>query len=232
MFICVTPEDAARLDEVETNVEGGSIFPIMGGAREAGSPFAFNAHQTVVCVLPPHFHPVDQFQVFTCGSGKVGGHRVAAGTIHYSDANTAYGPLVPADEGFSYLTLRPRYEEGYHVLPASLELLKERTRERKGSQKVVKTDPSQVRPSGADALWSREDGVSVFRIDAAPGDRLAEVPTTSPRYYVVMRGSVLLEGRCCPNGTCLWASAGSSLPELQAGEEGAMLAVVCFARPA
>lgn len=231
MIFCVTPEDAQGNDSIATDLEGGSGYHIMGSSKEPDAPFAFNARQTAVCVLPVHFHPVDQFQVWMEGSGKVGGHHVSRGTLHYSDAYTPYGPLVPASEGFAYLTLRPKFDVGYHVLPESRPLLREKMREHRGAQHIVEIDPGQRLPDGLVMLWSRSDGVAMARIDASAHALLHSMPTASNRYYIVMSGSVHFEGRSCPAGTCLWASASETLPSLQAEASGAVVAVLCFASP-
>src|SRR5262249_37311330 len=57
-------------------------------------------------VLGVHFHPIAQFQYFTRGTGRFGGHDVRPGIVHYSDPLTPYGPLEPGHRGVAFLTLR------------------------------------------------------------------------------------------------------------------------------
>lgn len=51
----------------------------------------------------PHFHTIDQFQVFVDGSGRLGSHVVDPIAIHYTNGYTGYGPIVAGENGF-YIT--------------------------------------------------------------------------------------------------------------------------------
>ena len=59
--------------------------------------------------IPPHYHAVDQFQLFVAGAAMLGRFPLRPGSVHYTDGYKAYGPIVsPPDEGYEYFTLRPR----------------------------------------------------------------------------------------------------------------------------
>jgi hypothetical protein len=229
MMICVTPEEAARTSKVTSEVEGGSMLHVLGEKQVPDGPLAFIASQEQICVLPTHFHAADQFQLIIAGTGKIGGHKVSVGTIHYSDAYTPYGPVVPGNDGLSYLTLRPRYNYAYHVLPECKELLQQKMRVHRGAQKIVETDLDQSLPAGNLLLWSRSDGVAVSRIDAGPDEQLSVEPSASGRFCVVMRGAVHFQGRRCPEKTCIWLGPGETLPAVAADSEGAVVVVLSFA---
>lgn len=70
------------------------------------TPFAFLVEMTPGSVLPTHFHPVDQFQVFVSGSGLLGRHLTNGLYVHYADRHTAYGPISAGPRGVTYFTLR------------------------------------------------------------------------------------------------------------------------------
>src|SRR4051794_30692220 len=68
-------------------------------------------------VITPHFHRVDQFQVFVAGSGMIGKHPIAPVTVHYSDGYTPYGPIVAGPEGITFFNLRSSGDSGQHEMP-------------------------------------------------------------------------------------------------------------------
>jgi hypothetical protein len=89
----------------------------MGWVGPGQGPQAHLIDQDGSHILGTHFHSTDQFQVFTHGSGRVGQHHVAQGLAHYADRHTVYGPVAPAPEGLSYVTLRPEHDPGARFMP-------------------------------------------------------------------------------------------------------------------
>jgi len=82
-----------------------------GVTRE--EPQAFLIEMSSNEVIVPHFHEVDQFQVFVAGSGSLGRHATAGPlAVHYADHHTGYGPINAGALGFSYFTLRARTDPG------------------------------------------------------------------------------------------------------------------------
>lgn len=75
-------------------------------------PMAFLVEKRPGGVTRPHFHRADQYQVVVGGSGKLGLHDTAGVAVHYTDAYSAYGPIVAADDGIAWLTLRPGWDPG------------------------------------------------------------------------------------------------------------------------
>lgn len=63
-------------------------------------------------VIDAHYHDVDQFQIILAGSGTIAGEPVSRGTVHYTDANTPYGPIVAGPEGITYAVVRPNVNAG------------------------------------------------------------------------------------------------------------------------
>ncbi|MEX2626738.1 MAG: hypothetical protein WD225_07620 [Ilumatobacteraceae bacterium] len=58
----------------------------------------------------PHFHHVDQFQVFVEGRQRLGSATVEPITVHDADAQTPYGPIAGDDE--SWIDLIQRESDG------------------------------------------------------------------------------------------------------------------------
>src|SRR5689334_9041256 len=69
-------------------LEGPQVF--MVDFPEAGSS------------ISPHFHDVDQYQIFVRGNGRLGSNEAGPMTFHYADAYTPYGPIVGADQGIAF----------------------------------------------------------------------------------------------------------------------------------
>ena len=109
-------------------------------------PQAFLIEMQANEVIVPHFHEVDQFQVFVSGSGSLGRDRDAAQplTVHYADHHTGYGPINAGPQGYSYFTLRARSDSGavYLHQPGYREKLKpSRKRHGTASGLTLSTEP-------------------------------------------------------------------------------------------
>jgi hypothetical protein len=68
-------------------------------------PVAFRVAKEGAAVVHPYFYQVDQYQIVVQGSGRLGIHDIASITIHYTDAYSAYGPIVAAGEGVAWRAL-------------------------------------------------------------------------------------------------------------------------------
>ena len=80
--------------------------------RKSDSPEAFLIEMSPSETLLPHFHAVDQFQVFVAGNGVLGKQRATPLIVHYADHHTGYGPIVASPSGLSYFTFRPTTDPG------------------------------------------------------------------------------------------------------------------------
>src|SRR6185436_18633542 len=76
------------------------------------APVAFLAQGTPQRVTRPHFHDVDQFQVVVKGDGVLGKHPLPMHAVHFTRAQTPYGPIVGGSQGIGFLTLRARWDQG------------------------------------------------------------------------------------------------------------------------
>lgn len=101
------------LKEGETPPAAGVIYPM-----------AFLVEKDPGAVVRPHFHAADQFQVVTQGGGRLGRHDIGTVAVHYTDAYSAYGPIVAASEGVSWFTLRNTWDPGARYMPAAREQLR------------------------------------------------------------------------------------------------------------
>jgi hypothetical protein len=68
-------------------------------ADEALHPMAFLVEKRPGAVTRPHIHQADQLQVVVAGHGMLGDHEFSDGAVHYTDAYSAYGPIVAGKSG-------------------------------------------------------------------------------------------------------------------------------------
>lgn len=84
--------------------------------KGASTPQAFLIDMQANETILPHYHEVDQFQVFVAGSGALGRHDVPTCAVHYTDHHTGYGPIKAGPRGYSYFTLRAQTDPGAKYL--------------------------------------------------------------------------------------------------------------------
>jgi hypothetical protein len=145
------------------------------------------------CTLDVHFHELDQFQVVVSGSGRLGRHQVGAGTVHYTDAHTPYGPIVAGDPGLGYLTLRRDSDTRTLYMPASRERLGEaRTARPSFPHRNIEFDPNSCPNDGPCWHLDEPDGVQIghLRLDAGAGV-VVERPAPQDAYLVITRGAAM-----------------------------------------
>jgi hypothetical protein len=139
-----TGEEHWRTDFLGRQGNGGAIL---------NEPQAFLIEMHAGESILPHFHEVDQFQVFVAGSGGLG--RQAAGLIavHYADHHTGYGPINAGPHGYSYFTLRAQSDPGAHYL------------HRPGYREALR--PSPKRHGIADGITLSTEPVLMLRTELA-----------------------------------------------------------------
>ena len=156
----------------------------------------------------PHYHGIDQFQIFMDGEGRLGNHKIAPISIHYTNAWTGYGPIVAGDKGMSYYVVRP----GLDVMGSQyLHTPEGRANLKKGGKRFLLAENLNVRsvdelrklaaietekvidlPAG-----DPDAGVFAHLVSIGPG---TEFTGFDPRLgggqvFLVLAGSMLHEGR-------------------------------------
>ena len=186
-------------------------------------------------VLREHFHEVDQFQVVVEGEGQLGRHHVHAGDVHFSRAYTPYGPVVWGDKGMMLLTIRPRPDsKGAHYMPDCREEVT--TAARKPYQLSRQAHFSETNADvHVDVLPDMHDdaGLSAHTYTLKPG---ARTPASDPsrgggQWILVMKGSLLHEGKSYPAFSIAEVSPDESAFSLHAGADGLNAIVLSFSRP-
>jgi hypothetical protein len=227
------PSEALARNAVQVSKEGASATDFIGKRAETSDhPLAFLVQGPPRYVIPPHFHEIDQYQIFVGGSAMLGKHAVTAGSIHYADPYTPYGPIAATDEGFAYITLRPVSIIGYHEMPGGGPLLKpvNEARGRRGRMMVADIAPGGVREAAAEALFEEQDGIAAFRLVAGPGETLPQPRVAhGGAYFVVLEGGIVADGQSYPPQSCIWISETETAPRMMAGPTGSVVAFMSFA---
>ena len=233
-MLSAIPSEAVARNAVQVSKEGASATDFIGKRAETSDhPLAFLVNGPPEFVIPPHFHEIDQYQIFVGGSATLGKHTVLPGSVHYADAYTPYGPITATEDGFNYITLRPRSIIGYHEMPGGGPLLKpvNEARGRRGRMLVADIAPGQTRESSSEPLFEEPDGIAAYRLSAGPGAVLPQPDVDhGGAYYVVLEGTVTADGTAYPPRSTIWVGQGEAPPAMIAGAEGASVAFMSFAR--
>jgi len=184
--------------------------------------------------IDPHFHDIDQFQVVVDGSCKMGKKFAEPVTFQYADAYTPYGPIIGAEEGFAFFTLRPIASGGFFAMPRNRHKMPCRA----GRNIAGRFDTS--RPLPAPGLVIEEPLMADHQPDGvdAIGIRLgADAQCAGPasigggQYYLVCEGEAWQNDMHLPRRSLIHVPTGDDAPVLRAGVDGADILVLQFSRP-
>ncbi len=187
-------------------------------------------------VLRAHYHAVDQFQVVINGSGLMGKHKVGPGSVHFSRANTPYGPIVWGDEGMGLLTIRVRPDTpgGPKYMPDRRDDLRKTPRNAYQVSQVVRPPRAMNGDVYVEAIPGMQDsnGLAAHAITLKAGaSTLAPSPAgTGGQWILVMEGSLIYEGKTYPAFSIAEVSPDEKAFPLQAGPDGLHSMVLSFSR--
>ena len=229
----VHPVAPAQAHAVVRSTESGEFVmsDFLGRHDDLSSASGFQAYpvQQKAPVLRPHYHEVDQFQIVVAGTGKLGGHVAAAGTVHYSDAYTPYGPITTTErEGLSHFTLRLHPAIGINFMPES-----RNKRETRGGEHFT-CQVAEALGTGLDLLAETRRGAQAWAMKLSAGSPLAPdalAPLHGRGYAVVLAGAVVLDERALPERTVIPFVDPGILGRMRTESGGtATLAVVTFSQ--
>jgi hypothetical protein len=212
-------------------------------ADETLYPMAFLVEKDKAAVVKPHFHQADQYQVVVQGAGRLGIHDVATVAVHYTDAYSAYGPIVAADEGVSWFTLRNAWDPGARYMPQHRQQLREaraRYHHREATCGPVPplSDTELAKLQGASEMALIEatsDGLGTWRYTiAANGSITGHDPATGGgQFWLVTAGTARVScGELLPVNSCIFAAPDDLAVEFFAGPGGADLLCMQFPKRA
>lgn len=211
-----------------------------GDGQIRSEPQAFLVEMSANETIVPHFHEVDQFQVFVAGGGGLGRNAAGLLTVHYADHHTGYGPINAGPQGYSYFTLRAKSDPGAHYLhkPGYREALKP-SRKRHGTAAgiTLSTEPvlmdlkelkiEQVMPEldGADGL-----SASIIRMGPGMGQTGPDPQATGGQYYLVVNGSMELAAGSYSAWSTVYVAREDAPLAFTAGPKGLEALLLQFAR--
>lgn len=212
------------------------------GELKEHQPQAFLIEMSANEVIVPHFHEVDQFQVFVAGSGSLGRSKEAAQplTVHYADHHTGYGPITAGPQGYSYFTLRAKSDPGavYLHKPGYREKLKP-SGKRHGvaagvtlstepvlmERKDVQVEPLMQELGNGDGL-----GASLIRMGPGTTFEGPDPAATGGQFYLVANGAAELESGSYAAWSPVFVPKTDRPLKLRAGPKGAEVLLLQFAR--
>jgi hypothetical protein len=206
-------------------------------------PMAFLVEKEAGVVVQPHFHQADQYQVVVQGSGRLGLHEIASVAVHYTDAFSAYGPIVAAEEGVSWFTLRNTWDPGARYMPEHRRQL--RAARAKHQHREATCGPLPPLDERARAALTAVDGVAVIAETAdglgtwrytVPGGASVTGPDPASgggQFWLVSAGTAIVPGGApLPAQSCAFVAPDDAAATLVAGPLGADLLCMQFPRRA
>ena len=202
-------------------------------------PMAFLVEKDAGAIVKPHFHSADQYQVIVQGGGKMGVHDVASVAVHYTDRYSAYGPIIAAEEGVSWFTLRNSWDPGARYMPAERNTLREaRARWQHRESTCGPLPPLSEAElaaldsvSGTEVIESTRDGLGTWRYTVpANGSVTGPDPSTGGgQFWLVTAGSACVpNGALLPVNSCVFVGPDDAAALLTAGPSGADLLCMQF----
>lgn len=199
-------------------------------------PQGFLVEQPPGSVTPPHFHEVNQFQVFVAGSGQFGKKDAGPVLVHYAGGHTPYGPIVAGPEGVSYFTLRAAWDPGAKYMPQSRDRLKPVARRHRLMPRVSPRDGkarAALVDGAVETIHAPEaDGLAAYLV-VAPPDGVIACPSpeaSGGQYHLVVAGRLLRDGEEMPALSCYFVTPDEPALSAQGGAEGLEMLVLQFPR--
>ena len=206
-------------------------------------PMAFLVEKDAAAVVHPHFHQADQYQVIVQGSGKLGVHDVASVAVHYTDAYSAYGPIVAAEDGVSWFTLRNAWDPGARYMPAHRQQLRDARAKFQHREATCGPLPplsdtelaALAAPVGEAVIAETADGLGTWRYTVPPaGSVTGPAPSTGGgQFWLVSSGSAsAVGGALLPPQSVVFVAPDDEALVMAAGPGGADLICMQFPKRA
>jgi hypothetical protein len=211
-------------------------------ADDALHPMAFLVEKGPGAVTRPHFHQADQFQVVVAGRGMLGDHEFSDGAVHYTDAYSAYGPIVAGKSGIWWFTLRNRWDPGARYMPAEREVLNAARDRHQHWELTTEVMPAALLGELCEAtavscrpLLEAEDGLAGWRYRIPPCTAIAgRAPRTGGgQFWLVLAGDAAVDGGDpLPANSCIFVGPEDPAFARASGPVGAELLCLQFRRRA
>ena len=187
-------QSASNVDTKGNPRKGPSYLRRFADGKEGG-PNGFTIKIPNGFQNEAHFHTECQFQAVLDGSMEFPNHPVEAIGVHYTDANTAYGPF--ASTGDTILaTLRPRKASPslHMIYKENRRVRKPYGRERMGEAKgVAWEDLKNMAGARRKVIFGADGGPSAQLVEYAPGSRVQLPAAPYGEWQIVVKGSAVID---------------------------------------
>lgn len=231
----------AEASRVRRRLGNGTEYEITsylgaGMPKDAVGPVGYLVEQERNSTILPHFHQANQFQVVVAGGGLLGKLPVGPVTVHYAGAFTPYGPIVSAEDGLFYFTLRDAFDPGARFMPESRAELPRVTRRHAAAHADRPLEPPAL--AGLDAadrqtlIETTEDGLGAWRLRLPPGAAWSgpEPASGGGQFHLVVSGEAAIDGQELGSLALIHVRSDEAPPALAAGPAGAEVLVMQFPR--
>jgi len=211
-------------------------------ADDALHPMAFLVEKGPGAVTRPHFHQTDQFQVVVAGRGMLGDYEFSDGAVHYTDAYSAYGPIVAGKSGIWWFTLRNRWDPGARYMPAAREVLNAARDRHQHWELTTEAIPAALLGELSEAtaisclpVLEAEDGLAGWRYRMPPGTAIVgRAPSAGGgQFWLVLAGDAAVDGGDpLPANSCIFVGPEDPAFAGASGPVGAELLCLQFRRRA
>lgn len=237
----LTLADARPADEPHGRAHGGKGTKITRFFGPTGV-VDYGSEAYLVEVRPgtqhrAHFHHTDQFQVFFGAPDTIFMNKaVGPLMVHYTDADTVYGPFGAGDQPYKYVTFRRHPSTFTGFLPENRGDLSQGRKKRHAKADLREWLAAGLPPAGEVVTGSpfdpAADHLALVTISAGAGATI-EMPSAAGsggQYLLVVAGGVVRDGDPLPPLSIGWVGAGEPAPVLTAGPDGARVMVLQFGR--
>jgi hypothetical protein len=179
---------------------------------------AFLVEKRPGAVTPPHFHQADQFQVVVAGRGMLGDHEFRDGSVHYTDAYSAYGPIVAGKSGNAARDRHQHWELTTEAMPAAL-----------------LGEPFEATGISCRPVLEAEDGLAGWRYRIPPCTAIAgrALSAGGGQFRLVLAGDAAVDGGDpLPANSCIFVGPEDPAFAGASGPVGAELLCLQFRRRA
>ena len=151
----------------------------------------------------------------------LGEHEFSDGAVHYTDAYSAYGPIVAGKSGIWWFTLRNRWDPGARYMPAEREVLHTARDRHQHWELTTEAVPSallgelcQATEISCRPVLEAEDGLAGWRYRIPPCTAIAgPAPGAGGgQFGLVLTGDAAVDGGDpLPTNSCISSARGSRL---------------------
>ena len=197
-------------------------------------PQAFSIEQSPQSMSLPHFHDEDQFQVIPAGAGTLGRHAVGGISIHYTNRQTGYGPIVAGENGVTYFTLRQIATEAVWFLGDGHKPERDAAKRQETAGPLTVKSAAELKSLKAaeteEVIKPHADGLASWLVRVPANATVASPvhPEGTGRYIMVINGTLLLQGQELPAFTPVFVSHDEKNFSLTAGDGGLEVLVLQY----